>query len=276
MDIRYLRDKASYKTMTTEELRESYLVEDLFTPGEFVLHYLDVDRTIVGSAVPGAASLKLATAEELRADYFAERREIGVINIGGNGSITVDGADFDIQDKDCLYISRGSKSIEFSSADAGNPAKFYLMSYPAHKAYPTRKITKEEANVVELGSGKEANKRVLYQMICPGVAESCQIVMGITELAEGNVWNTMPPHTHDRRSEVYLYFDFDESARIFHFMGEPTETRHLVLKNGDAAISPSWSIHAGSGTSNYAFIWCMGGENQAFTDMDFVAMDTLK
>ena len=276
MNIRYLGDKNSCKKMTTAELRASYLLDDLFAPGKIVLHYVDVDRTIVGSVVPTIESLSLTSAAELRADYFAERREIGVINIGGSGKITVDSAGYSLANKDCLYIGRGSKSIQFASDDPANPAKFYVMSYPAHAAYPTKKITKKEANIVDLGSDGDANKRTLYQMICPGVCDSCQIVMGITELAEGNVWNTMPPHTHERRSEVYLYFDVDESARVFHFMGEPAETRHLVLRSGDAVISPSWSIHPGAGTRNYSFIWCIGGENQAFTDMDFIEMGDLR
>lgn len=276
MKIRYLGDKNRYRQMNTEALRESYLVSDLFAPGEVVLHYVDVDRTIIGSIVPAAGPLALSTAAELRADFFAERREVGVINIGGNGTVSVDGTDFDLANKDGLYIGRGSRSIRFFSADAANPAKYYLVSYPAHLACPTRKITRKDANVLELGSHREANKRTLYQMICPGVVESCQIVMGMTELAEGNVWNTMPPHTHERRSEVYMYFDFDDPVRVFHFMGEPAETRHLVLKSGDAVISPGWSIHAGAGTGDYAFIWCMGGENQAFTDMDLVQMSDLR
>ena len=276
MEVRYVADKNSYKRMTTGELRDSYLVENLFTPGDLVLNYVDVDRTIVGSAVPTGKSLTLAAAEELRADYFAERRELGVINIGDGGSITVDGEKFDMGNKDCLYIGRGSKKITFDSDKSASPAKFYIMSYPAHTAYPTKKITKDDANMLDLGSDKEANKRALYQMICPGVAESCQLVMGMTEMAEGNVWNTMPPHTHERRSEVYLYFELDDPARVFHFMGEPQETRSLVMSNEQAVISPSWSVHAGSGTSNYTFIWCMGGENQDFADMDFIQMGDLK
>jgi 4-deoxy-L-threo-5-hexosulose-uronate ketol-isomerase len=276
MEIKYVADKNSYKRMTTTELRESYLLENLFEPGKIQLYYVDVDRTIVGSVVPASEKLSLSGARELAADYFAERREIGIINIGESGNISVDGKQFELRNKDCLYIGRGSKEITFVSSSQKNPAKFYLMSYPAHQTYPAKLITKKEANKVELGSGREANKRIIYQMIRPGVAESCQIVMGFTELAEGSIWNTMPPHTHERRSEVYMYFDLPENARVFHFMGEPLETRSLVLKNGQAVISPSWSIHAGAGTSNYTFIWCMGGENQEFDDMDFVEMGGLK
>jgi len=276
MEIKYVADKISYKRMTTAELRESYLLENLFETGKIQLYYVDVDRTIVGSVVPVSGKLSLSGAKELAADYFAERREIGIINIAENGTISVDGKQFELKNKDCLYIGRGSKEIAFTSSNPSNPAKFYLMSYPAHQAYPSKLITKKEANKVELGSGREANKRIIYQMIRPGVAESCQIVMGFTELAEGSIWNTMPPHTHERRSEVYMYFDLPENARVFHFMGEPLETRSLVLKNGQAVISPSWSIHAGAGTSNYTFIWCMGGENQEFDDMDFVEMSGLR
>jgi 4-deoxy-L-threo-5-hexosulose-uronate ketol-isomerase len=276
MKIKYLGDKNGYKKMTTAELRETYLLENLFAAGKIQLYYIDVDRTITGSIVPVSEKLALSSAKELAADYFAERREIGIINIGGEGSVTVDGKPFQLKNKDGLYIGRGNKAIAFSSGNPGKPAKYFLMSYPAHAVHPTRKITKKEANVLELGSDREANKRTIYQMICPGVVQSCQIVMGLTELAEGSIWNTMPPHTHERRSEVYMYFDFADSARVFHFMGEPAETRHLVLKSGDAVISPSWSIHTGAGTGSYAFIWCMGGENQAFTDMDFVATETLK
>jgi 4-deoxy-L-threo-5-hexosulose-uronate ketol-isomerase len=276
MQIKYIADKNSYKRMTTEELRKSYLIENLFEEGKIRLNYLDIDRVIVGSVVPTSEKLTLSTAKELASEYFAERREVGILNIGKTGTITIDGKQFEINNKECLYISRGSKEIAFASANANDPAKYYLQSYPAHSEYLTKLITQEEANKVALGSDAEANKRVIYQMIRPGVAESCQIVMGYTELAEGNIWNTMPPHTHERRSEVYLYFDLDAKARVFHFMGEPMQTRTLVMKNGEAVISPSWSIHAGAGTGNYSFIWCMGGENQEFDDMDFVEMSGLR
>ena len=276
MEIKYLADKNSYKRMTTEELRRSYLVENLFTRAKIQLYYIDVDRAIVGSVVPTTKKLALSSAKELASKYFAERREIGVINIGKKGFITVDGKQFKLKNRDCLYISRGSKAIVFGSANAKDPAKYYLMSYPGHTAHPTKLITRDEANKVALGSDSNANKRVIYQMIRPGVAKSCQIVMGYTELAEGNIWNTMPPHTHERRSEVYMYFDLNKKARVFHFMGEPAEIRSLVMKDGQAVISPSWSIHAGAGSSNYSFIWCMGGENQEFDDMDFVEMGDLR
>lgn len=277
MNVRYVSDKNQYRRMTTAELRASYLVTDLFAPGEIQLHYIDVDRAVIGSIVPTDRALRLATSkEQLAADYFAERREIGVINIGALGVVEVDGKSFEIQNRSTLYIGMGSREIRFSSAKSTEPARFYLQSYPAHKSYPTKLITKEKANNVPLGSDAESNKRTIVQSICPGVAESCQIVMGFTELADGSVWNTMPPHTHLRRSEIYLYFDLAKNARMFHLMGEPGETRSLVIADSQAVISPSWSIHCGAGTGNYSFIWCMGGENQEFTDMDFVEMSALK
>lgn len=276
MEIRYLADRNRYKRMTTDELRKSYLVDSLFSRGKIQLHYIDVDRAIIGSIVPTSKRLSLSASKELASKYFAERREIGIINIGKTGTITVDRKQFKVKNRECLYIGRGSKEIVFASMKAKDPAKYYLMSYPAHTSHPTRLITRNEANKVALGSDSEANKRVIYQMIRPGVARSCQIVMGYTELAEGCIWNTMPPHTHERRSEVYMYFDLSKKARVFHIMGEPTETRSLVIKDGQAVISPSWSIHAGAGTRNYSFIWCMGGENQEFDDMDFAEMGDLR
>lgn len=263
--------------MDTEELRASYLVNELFSAGEIQLHYTDVDRAVVGSAVPTKNPLTLGTSKsELAADYFTERREIGVINIGAPGTVKVDGENFEMSNRSSLYIGKGSKEILFFSTDSADPARFYLQSYPAHRSYPTKLITQRSANEVPLGSDTEANKRTIYQSICPGVVESCQIVMGFTELAEGSVWNTMPPHTHLRRSEIYLYFDMTPNDRVFHLMGEPGETRSLVVANGEAVISPSWSIHCGAGTSSYSFIWCMGGENQDFADMDFVEMNKLR
>ncbi len=277
MNVRYVSDKSQYRRMTTEELRESYLVTDLFAAGELRLHYIDVDRAVIGSAVPIKSALTLSTSKkELAAEYFAERREIGVINVGAPGTVNVDDQSFEMPNRSSLYIGRGSRDIQFASSNSADPAKFYLQSYPAHTTYPTKLVTREQANKVPLGSDSEANKRTIFQSICPGVVESCQIVMGFTELAEGSVWNTLPPHTHLRRSEVYMYFDLAENARMFHLMGQPDETRSLVIANNEAVISPSWSIHCGAGTSNYNFIWCMGGENQEFTDMDFVEMSELR
>lgn len=276
MNVRFVADQRRYRTMSTDELRESFLVTDLFQKGQIQLHYIDIDRTVIGGAMPAGEKLTLGTFKELASEYFAERREVGVINIGGNGAIGVDGESFEMARLDMLYIGRESRQIEFRSSEASNPARYYFLSYPAHQSHPTKKVTTEQANKVELGTDAEANKRTLYQAICPGVVESCQLVMGFTVVHEGNVWNTMPPHTHHRRSEIYMYFGLDDDARVFHLMGEPSETRCLVMQNQDAVISPSWSIHCGAATSDYTFVWCMGGENQEFTDMDQVAMHELK
>lgn len=269
-------DKRSYRRMTTSELRDAYMVTNLFTPGAVKLCYTDIDRAIVGSIVPESTPLSLPIHKELAAAYFAERREIGIINIGGEGSVVVDGQTYALANRDSLYIPRGSQQVEFSSADAASPAKYYLLSYPAHKRYETRLVTKEQANGLHLGSEAESNKRVIYQSIRPGLVETCQLVMGFTELEEGSVWNTKPPHTHKRRSEVYMYFDIRDNARVFHFMGEPNETRNLVVGEGEVVVSPSWSIHCGAGMTNYTFIWGMGGENQDFDDMDGIDIENLK
>jgi 4-deoxy-L-threo-5-hexosulose-uronate ketol-isomerase len=262
--------------MNTGELRQNFLIDDLFTPGQVKLVYWHTDRAIIGSVVPVDVPLVLEAGRELAASYFAERREIGVINVGGVGQIKVDGVTYDLVKKDVLYIGRGSREIEFSSLDSTNPALFYLVSYPAHQVYPTRQAKIDEAEPANLGSQTEANKRTLYKVIHPEGMPSCQLVMGFTMLAEGSIWNTMPAHTHERRSEVYMYFDLASDAVVFHLMGQPAETRHLVIRNGQVALSPSWSIHAGAGTRNYTFVWAMGGENQAFSDMDGVKMERLR
>ena len=276
MNIRYTTDKNAYKRMTSDELRQAYLIDDLFIPGQISLTYTDVDRAVVGSAVPTITPLLLPTHKELAADYFAQRREIGVINIGNAGSIVIDGTRYELNNRDSLYIARGSQHIEFSSRDAGQPALFYLLSYPAHTAYVTQLITREQATQLHLGTVTDANKRTICQSIHPGLVKSCQIVMGFTELCEGSVWNTFPPHTHRRRSEIYMYFDLPEQSRVFHFMGEPNEIRSLVVKHAEAVISPSWSIHSGCGSRNYTFIWGMGGENQQFDDMDGIDINVIK
>ena len=268
MDVRYSRDPHSFERMNTTEIRDEFLIADLFAPGEIKLVYLHVDRMIVGSAAPTGQPLRLEAGAELRADYFAERREIGVFNIGEPGSITVDGQKFGLANREMLYIGRGSREISFASADAASPARFYLISLPAHQAYPTVHASQAQANRLDLGSKAAANERTIFQYIHEGGVPSCQLVMGFTELAVGSIWNTMPAHTHERRSEVYLYFDLADDNVVFHLMGQPQETRHIVIRDGQAAISPSWSIHAGAGTSNYCFVWAMGGENQAFSDMD--------
>jgi len=268
MDIRFTSDRNSYKRMTNAELRESFVIDKLFAENELQLTYTDVDRAVVGSAVPTAAELTLPTHKELAAEYFCERRELGIINIGEPGSVEVDGESFDMVNKDSLYVARGSKNVTFKSNDGSKPAKFYFVSYPAHRVTKTVHVPKANANKIELGTQAESNTRTIYQSICPGIVDSCQLVMGITELADGNIWNTKPPHTHKRRTEVYMYFDINEDNRVFHFMGEPKEMRSVVLKAGEAIASPSWSVHSGAGTSAYTFIWAMGGENQQFDDMD--------
>jgi 4-deoxy-L-threo-5-hexosulose-uronate ketol-isomerase len=277
MKTRIVADQTRYQRMTTAELRESFLVETLFKPGTMELLYTDVDRAIIGSIVPAGDKLKLFTSkEQLAADYFAERREIGLINTGAPGSVIVDGKSYAMENCDGLYIGRGAKQIEFESRSIEDPAKFFLMSYPAHTTYPTTHAKKAQAEAVELGSQKDANHRTIFKYIHPRGIPSCQLVMGFTQLKEGSIWNTMPPHTHSRRTEVYLYFNLDPAARVFHMMGTPQESRHLVVADGQAVISPSWSIHAGAGTRNYSFIWAMGGENQAFEDMDAAPIPSLR
>lgn len=276
MDVRYVADRVRYQRMDTGELRESFLVDNLFKKNTIELLYVDIDRAIIGSAVPVDSALKLeATKKEMAADYFTERREIGVINVGNTGTITVDGQAYELENRDMLYIGKENKDILFSSAKAADPACFYIQSYPAHKKYPTQLVKQSQARKVELGSKTEANERIIYQYIHLEGAKSCQLVMGFTELAEGSIWNTMPAHTHMRRSEIYMYFDVADDNVVFHFMGESDKTRHLVMHNRQAVISPSWSIHAGAGTKNYAFVWGMGGENQEFTDMDGIALKDL-
>jgi 4-deoxy-L-threo-5-hexosulose-uronate ketol-isomerase len=264
-----------YRQLDTEALRSAFLIESLFRPGILDLVYTDADRAIIGSAVPTGSPINLIADAELRAAFFCERRELGVLNIGGSGSITIDGTQFDLGKLDCLYIGRGSKDISFASSDASQPAAFYLLSYPAHAVYPTVLARQADATAVELGTVADANRRTIYKYIHPGGIKSCQLVMGFTRLQEGAVWNTMPPHTHTRRSEIYVYFDLGE-RRVMHFMGKPQETRHLVVADRQVAISPSWSIHSGCGTGAYTFCWGMGGENQAFDDMDPAPLAALR
>ena len=276
MKLLYTADKQRYKRMITDELRESFMLEELFQPNELTLVYTDVDRAIVGSAVPESSELTLPTHKELAADYFCERRELGIINIGGEGSVKVDGDEYKMCNRDSLYVARGSKDISFSSANADQAAKFYLVSYPAHRVTKTTHVPKADAKKMELGSQQDSNERTIYQTIRPGIVDSCQLVMGITELESGSVWNTKPPHSHKRRTEIYMYFDLEADNRVFHIMGEPKETRSLVVGNGDVVLSPSWSIHSGAGTANYTFIWAMGGENQEFDDMDHLTLDQIR
>ena len=276
MEVRTAASPRDVKHYTTERLREEFLIQNLFVPEEIKLVYSHIDRIIAGAAVPAASPLALTAGDELRARYFLERREMGIINIGGKGSITVDGRVYVLEPKDGMYIGMGSQEISFASENPAAPAKFYLNSAPAHTSYPTVLIKPEDCQQAELGSLEESNHRVICKYILPGQVESCQLVMGMTSLKPGSVWNTMPCHTHDRRMEVYLYFDMPEEAFVMHYMGEPEETRHIVTRNEEAVISPSWSIHAGSGSRAYTFIWGMVGENQAFDDMDHVDNRTLK
>ncbi len=269
-------DPARAKSMNTAELREAFLLENLFRPEEISLVYSENDRAVIGSAVPRQEKLALGATKELAANYFAERREIGVLNIGSAGRVIVDAQTFELANRDMLYIGRGAKEIIFNSENPSAPAAFFLMCFTAHQTYPTRVARFSEAATVRLGAPENANQRTIYKYIHPGGIQSCQLVMGFTQLHNGSIWNTMPPHTHARRMEVYLYFDLPENARMLHFMGQPEETRHLVVANRQAVISPSWSIHCGAATSAYAFCWAMGGENQAFEDMDGVRMEQLR
>ena len=275
MELRTAASPKDVKHYTTDRLREEFLVQDLFVKNEVKMVYSHIDRIIIGAAVP-TTSLSLDAGSELRAEYFLQRRELGIINIGGKGKVKVDGTEYVLEYKDGMYIGMGSKEIEFVSDDENNPAKFYFNSAPAHTAYPTVLIKPEDCVTVELGSLEEANHRVIRKYILPGQVESCQLVMGMTQLKPGSVWNTMPCHTHDRRMEVYLYFEVPENNFVMHYMGEPTETRHIVTRNEEIVISPSWSIHSGVGTKAYTFIWGMVGENQDFDDMDAVKMTDLR
>ena len=276
LDVRYANHPEDSKHYTTEELRKHYLIEKVFIEDEVNLVYSHVDRVIAGGITPVKESLELEGCKELGSEYFLERRELGVINIGGNGKITIDGKVYEVKSREGLYVGMGSKELIFTSDDEKNPAKFYINSSLAHKTYPTVMIDLEKANKVHLGDLENSNKRTIYQYVHPAVCQSCQLVMGMTMLEPNNMWNTMPCHTHERRMEVYLYFDMTEDSKVFHLMGEPNETRHIVMGNEQAVISPSWSIHSGVGTRNYTFIWGMAGENQTFTDMDHVAMNDLR
>jgi 4-deoxy-L-threo-5-hexosulose-uronate ketol-isomerase len=276
MEHRLAVSPHEYKTFTTAQLRGAFAIDGLFSPGEIQLTYWEVDRTIVGSVVPTEEPLALEASKELAADYFCQRREVGVLNIGARGTVTVDGKAFAVGPLECLYIGRGSEKVTFSSESATDPAKFYLLSYPAHAVCPTTLATQADANQLHLGSQETANERTLYQYIHEKGVQSCQLVMGFTQLKTGSVWNTMPPHTHARRSEVYLYFAVPEGAAVVHLMGPGDETRHLMLQADQVALSPSWSVHSGCGTQAYSFIWGMGGENQRFDDMDGIPVTELR
>ena len=276
MEIRHAIDPEHAKQFSTEDLRKHFLIRELFKLDAVKLVYSYYDRLIVGGICP-AGSLALTVDEKvIGASYLLERREMGIINVGANGTVSVDGTLYELESRDGLYIGMGSKEVIFSSADKDNPAKFYLICAPAHKAYPSEKIAFKETEPLHLGSIEKSNKRILYKYIHPDGVKSCQIVMGMTILEPNNIWNTMSAHTHQRRMEAYLYFNIPGDDVVFHFMGKPEETRHIVVRNEEAILSPSWSIHSGAGTQNYTFIWGMAGENQTFTDMDDVSMSILK
>lgn len=275
MEIRYSVNPEHAKRMTSEEMRREFHINDLFG-SEIKLVYSHVDRVIVGGVAPRGQVKLAGSKKELGTETFLERRELGVINVGEPGTVRVDGTSYELGKRDCLYVGRGAVDVSFESADAGKPAKFYLVSSPAHQTYPTVKIGIDQATPQKLGSDEEANKRTIYKYIHPDGVKSAQLVMGLTMLEPGSIWNTMPVHTHQRRMEVYLYIDVADNALVFHYMGEPEETRHIVMRNEEAVISPSWSIHAGAGTRNYSFIWAMAGENQTFSDMDPVTMDRIR
>lgn len=276
MDIRYANHPEDAKKYTTEEIRKHYLVETLFAADEVKLTYTHVDRLILGGVMPVKKTVGLDAGKEMGVDFFLERREMGVINIGGEGVLVLDGKEYKVGPREGAYVGMGVKEVGFRSSDASAPAKFYINSSPAHHSYPTVLIDLDKAGKVHLGDDENLNKRTINQFVHPAVCQSCQLVMGMTILEPGSVWNTMPCHTHERRMEAYMYFDMKEETKVFHLMGQPEETRHIVMGNEQAVISPSWSIHSGVGTSNYTFIWGMCGENITFNDMDFVAMDDLK
>lgn len=275
MDTRYGAHPEDAKKYDTSRLREEFLIQELFVPGKINIVYSHVDRMITGAAVP-TQPIALEGGKEMGSEFFLERRELGVINIGGPGAVTVDGKVYDMGKYDGLYVGMGSREVQFTSTDTANPAKFYFNSAAAHKTYPTIKVGINEVQPTRLGTQAQSNDRTIYKYFHPQGVQSCQLVMGMTVLEPGNMWNTMACHTHERRMEVYLYFELPEDAVVFHYMGKPDETRHIVMRNEEAVISPSWSIHSGVGTSCYRFIWGMAGENQTFNDMDGVAMTYIK
>lgn len=276
LDIRHPSHPEDAKHYTTDRLRQEFLIQNIFEPGKVNLTYSHVDRVVAGGACPAEEPISLVAPNNFGVEYFLERRELGVINVGGPGVLTVDGESHELEKTDGFYVGMGTKSVSFASKNAKTPAKFYLVSSPAHHAYPSVKILRKDIEPVRLGGQENSNKRSIYKYIQPATVKSCQLVMGMTALEPGNMWNSMPCHTHARRMEVYFYFDLPADARVIHFMGEPHETRHIFMSNEEAVISPSWSIHSGVGTHNYTFIWGMAGENQTFDDMDHVAMPDLR
>jgi 4-deoxy-L-threo-5-hexosulose-uronate ketol-isomerase len=275
-DIRFAIDPVSAGTMNTEELREHFLIEELFTLGGINWTYTHYDRMAVGGAMPGGKALALETIKPTGTANFLDRRELIAVNIGGIGTISVDGTDHPVGSRDMLYVGMGAKVVTFASADAGEPAKFYLLSAPAHAGHPTKLIRQSDAKRLDLGSQETANERSIFQFVNADSVKTCQLVVGLTSFAPGSVWNTMPAHVHDRRMEAYLYFDLKPDAFVVHLMGEPEETRHLIVRNEQAVISPPWSIHSGAGTGAYTFIWAMAGDNVDYTDVEKVGMDELR
>ena len=271
-----LADAVRFRTITTAQVRQTFLIDALYQPGTLGLAYVDLDRAVVGMVSPLGCPIPLPADGALRAEYFTERREIGALNIGGSGVIHADGASHCLESLDCLYIGRGTKEVTFESKDPQSPAVFYLLSYPAHATCPTTLVSRDEADTMELGEVETCNRRTICKYIHLNGAKSCQLVMGVTHLHPGSAWNTMPAHTHMRRSEIYMYFNLSEVARVFHLMGPAEETRHIVMKNREAVVSPGWSIHAGVGTQAYSFCWGMGGENQDYADMDVAAVSSLR
>jgi 4-deoxy-L-threo-5-hexosulose-uronate ketol-isomerase len=276
MKTRSMADAVRYPTMTTAQLRETFLIDGLFRSGELHQVYIDLDRAVVGMAAPWRSPITLAADKMLRAEHFTERRELGVLNVGGSGAIHVGKERYALENLDCLYIGRGANEIAFESTDPESPAVFYLLSYPAHCSYPTALVRKAEASPLELGSAETCNRRTVCKYIHLEGTRSCQLVMGVTHLHSGSAWNTMPAHTHMRRSEIYMYFNLAEQARVFHLMGPAQETRHIVMENHDVVVSPGWSIHAGVGTQAYSFCWGMAGENQDYLDMDPAPLESLR
>ena len=276
MEIRESVNSEYAKSLDTQKLRDNFLIEDVFVGGQINLTYFHTDRVIAGGCMPTSTPLALEAGDEMGADFYLERRELGAINIGGAGKVLIDGEEFLVASREALYIGRGSKAVQFSSEDAANPAKFYINSAPAHASYPCKIITLEMASPETLGAAETSNHRTIYKYLVPDVVKTCQLLMGMTILEPGSIWNTMPCHTHERRMEVYFYFDVEPDQAVFHMMGKPQETRHIVVRNDQAVISPSWSLHSGVGTSNYTFIWGMAGENQTFSDMDFISTADLK
>jgi len=273
---RHAHSPAEVKQMTTADLRKNFLIADIFGPDQVYLTLTHYDRYIAGGVMPVNETVALSNPDYLKAAYFLERREMGIINVGGKGTVTADGQDYELDFKEALYLGRGTKGVHFSSASSAEPARFYVNSAPAHAAYPARKVSRADAEVVELGAADTANHRIINKLLVNSVLPTCQLQMGMTELKTGSVWNTMPAHTHDRRMEVYFYFEVPQGQSVCHFMGEPQQTRHIWMQNEQAVISPDWSVHAGAGTSNYTFIWGMAGENLDYGDMDHCAINELK